>query len=62
MFGLALPPGFRPKARSPPNAPSGARDDEELRRTEFDSQGQFLAVRRLSGCRSLPSEPHPTKG
>ena len=42
MFGLAPRPGFRPKARTPPNAPSGARDDEEPRQTEFDLQGQLL--------------------
>ncbi len=42
--GLALRPGFRPKARKPPNAPSGARDDEEPRQTEFELQGQYLVV------------------
>ncbi len=44
MVRLALRPGFRPNARKPPNAPSGARDDEEPRQTEFELQGQYLVV------------------
>src|SRR6266540_4661289 len=53
MFGLALPPGFRPKARSPPNAPSGRARRRGAQANRVRLAGPVLPARRSSGCRSL---------
>jgi hypothetical protein len=47
LVGLALRPGFRLKARSPSNEPSGRGRRHELRQTEFELQGQRCLSSRL---------------
>jgi len=61
LFGLALRPGFRLKARSPSIEPSGRGRRHELRQTEFEWQGQHLVWGGLSELHS-PAAPPASEG